>query len=590
MSFIRTVLGAGVLAVVAAGCGSEADDSSASDAPAGAVGATSGAGGGEVPTGAGGMDASFAMVGASGTGGAVGRGGSSGKADAATPADDGSTSIANWPTDAGTKGGPFEWVGIIGTGQSLGVGCQSSAMSTTQPFKNVMLRDQGPDPKYPINGAATAQWSLVPLVEPIRMHVAGYGADDAQYPNNICITDGSYGETPHSGFANTLSALWAARGNGDYVTAHSVVARGGACLAQINKLDSTGGGRTYAAGISEARVFKKMADQAGKSYGVAAVILTHGECDSQNPPFNPMYGSQLYQLYSDYNTDIKAVTGQTRDVVLLASQQSGLPAGLDGPNVQLWRAGNDHPGKIVCTGPKYAYGDYGVHLPGAPAYERLGEKYAEVFDYVVNRGAPWKPVGPNKIVRAGAVITLTFDVPNPPLVWDTHLVPPHQKMHTGWANGRGFEVIDGGSNEIAIASSEIRGNDVILTLAANPASALTVSYGLTQDGDGWLGGYSAGMHGLLRDSDTFAGYSAETIDVTTKNGSATLTGAAGAFARRANYDIVTGTGVADDTVVSSVAGTQVTLSAPWTGATGGAKLSFHHNHYNYAVHFSMPAP
>ena len=33
---------------------------------------------------------------------------------------------------------------------------------------------------------------------------------------------------------------------------------------------------------------------------------------------------------------------------------------------------------------------------------------------------------------------------------------------------------------------------------------------------------------------------------------------------------------------------QITLSAPWTGATGKAMLTFHHNHYNYAVHFAMP--
>src|SRR5436190_2160078 len=80
----------------------------------------------------------------------------------------------------------------------------------------------------------TAQWTLTPLVEPIREHANGY-ADDVQYPNNICITNGKYGETPHSAFANTLSALWAARGNGDYVTAHTVTGRGGACLPAIDK-------------------------------------------------------------------------------------------------------------------------------------------------------------------------------------------------------------------------------------------------------------------------------------------------------------------------------------------------------------------
>jgi len=497
--------------------------------------------------------------------------------------------ISEWPTDVGTKGGPFEWVGIIGSGQSLGVGCQSAAMSTTQPFSNVMLHDSGPDPQYPVNGAATAKWSLVPLVEAGRLHVPGY-ADDAQYPNNLCITDGKYGETPHSGFANTLSALWKDRGNGDYVTAHSITGRGGACMAQINKLDSMGTGRTYASGISEARVFKKFADEAGKTYGVAAILFTHGECDSQNKPYNPKYEEQLFQLWSDYNTDLKAVTGQTRDIVLLGSQQSSLPADNNAANVQLWRAGNDHPGKIVCVGPKYAYGDYGVHFTTASAYERLGEKYAEVYDYVVNRGAPWKPVGPNKVVRSGDVLTLTFDVPNPPLVWDSHLVAPHKTVHTAWAEGRGFEVTDSAGAEVTIASSEIKGNNVILTLTSPPASGLTVSYAITQDGSGWIGGYANGMHGLLRDSDDFAGYAKEDIDVMATKGSATVTAPDTVLVRRATFDIVSGPGVPDDTVAMKVTNTQVTLSSPWTGETGMTRMTFHHNHYNFGVHFSMPVP
>src|SRR5450432_522585 len=349
MRLIHSFLWVAAFGAFPSGC-SPSEEDSAVDMSTGGTAATDdghmGLGGAE--TGGGGTRN---IGGVAGGGVTAGRGGasansdagSSTQSDAAAPPTEGGPSIADWPTDAGTKGGPFEWVGIVGTGQSLAVGCQSAAMSTTQPFKNVMLRDLGPDPKYPINGVATAQWSLVPLVEPMRMKVPGYAADDSQYPNNLCITDGKYGETPHPGFANTLSALWAARGNGDYVTAHSIVARGGACIGQINKLDSMGGGRTYAAGISEARVFKRLADQAVKTYGVAAVLMTHGECDSQNPPFNPMYEAQLYQLWSDYNADLKAVTGQTRDVVMLGSQQSGLPAGLDGPNVQLWRAGNDHP-------------------------------------------------------------------------------------------------------------------------------------------------------------------------------------------------------------------------------------------------------
>lgn len=86
--------------------------------------------------------------------------------------------------------------------------------------KNLKLVDDGPPPKYPIDGTGMPQWSAVPLIEPIRPKPGGTGPgdDDGQYPSNIAD------ETPHSGMANTLSAIWTAHGGaGDYVTAHSVV-------------------------------------------------------------------------------------------------------------------------------------------------------------------------------------------------------------------------------------------------------------------------------------------------------------------------------------------------------------------------------
>jgi hypothetical protein len=434
---------------------------------------------GSAKGGSAGGDSNASPGGTSGTGegGSLASGGNAGMTSggAGGASNAGTGGVGQAGSTSATTDGPFDWVGIIGSGQSLSTGCDSEAISTTQPYANIMLRDDGPDPKYPVDGATTAEWSLVPLIEPNREYVSGYAADDYQYPNNVCMGSGHYGETPHSAFANALSSMWAERGNGEYVTAHTVSGRGGWCINQLGKANSLSGGRTFASGISEATVFKALADEAGKTYGVGGILFTHGECDSSNTP-NATYGAELYQLWSDYNTDLKAVTGQTRDVVLFASQQSGIPAGYDGPNVQLWRAGNEHPGQIVCVGPKYAYGNYGVHLPGAGAYQRLGEKHAEVFDLVVNQGVAWKPLGPNNVARSGKVITLSFDVPNPPLVWDTNLEPGHQDAHLAWKDGKGFEVVDSEGNELEIESAEIDGDDVLVTLAQDPGSAqLTVA-------------------------------------------------------------------------------------------------------------------
>jgi hypothetical protein len=454
-------------------------------------------------------------------------------------------------------------------------------VSTTQPFENLKLQDSGPDPKYPSDGSGAPVWEAVPLTEPIREPVPGYGScsyppDNCQYPNNIFAKS----ETPHSGMANQLTASWQARG-GDYVSAHSVVGVGGALLQYIAK-----GTGSYQAGLSEAGAFTQLAKAAGKTYGVAGIVLTHGESDAGNAD----YAAALYTFWQDYNADLKLKTGQTRDVVLFGSQQSTTAAPIDSSAVQLWRAALDHPGQIVCTGPKYQY-TYpdGLHMSAA-GYRALGEKYAQVFDLVTNQNATWRPLGPNKVARTGAVITIDFDVPVPPLAWDETIAAAHIQDHTAWANARGFEVKDDGGADVAIASVEIQGESVVLTLAQAPAAdqKLKLSYATTPDVQGFQKGTS--LHGQLRDSDPFLGHDAETLQAQVTSGSAEISAAPGLFARRAGRDVVQAPSLPAGTIILSINADTVTLSAPWSGPSGIAALSFHHDHRNYCVHFSLDVP
>src|SRR5262249_54536771 len=162
------------------------------------------------------------------------------------------------------------------------------------------------------------------------------------------------------------------------------------CMADINK---EGAGRAYPGSLSEARTFKKFADAQGKRFGYGGIILTHGECDSGNAN----YEAELFLLWSDYNQDLKGITGKPEDIVLLASQQSTIPgvAGLSSSEAAVWRGGVDHPGQIVCTGPKYQYQYAADNLHfDAVNYRRLGEKYAEVFDEVFNKKKIFRPLQP----------------------------------------------------------------------------------------------------------------------------------------------------------------------------------------------------
>ena len=163
-------------------------------------------------------------------------------------------------------------------------------------------------------------------------------------------------------------------------------------------------------------------------------------------------------------------------------------------------------------------------------------------------------------------------------------------VHVAWVEGKGFEMIDANKNEIQIVSAEIEGDRVKLTLAAEPSAALTVGYAVTPDDTGDFAGRDADLIGQLRDSDAFEGDAVETIEVQVTKDAKLVTAASGALDRRANMDIVVGAGVPKDTVIETMTPEGITLSAPWGGETGTAKLLFHHDHYNYCVHFGLDVP
>jgi hypothetical protein len=432
--------------------------------------------------------------------------------DAAAPADantgnDGSADDGpggdspGTPSDAAVPGmplHPWDWSGVVGTGQSLSVGTKGQVTLTTQPFHNLKLSLGTANVTSPPYNANDPALSLVPLVEPIRPVVTAY---PGAYPLNI------YGETPHTSMADQVSALFQRDTGGDYVTVHTVVGESGQPMSVIDKtaMVIANKGHAYPATLFEVAALKRLAAAAGKTYGVGAIVLTHGEADAKNAN----YEAAVYKLYSDYNADIAAITGQTQKVPLLLSQQDASPG--DGTNpfslLAQWQIGVDHPGEVVCVGPKYQYPyapDH-VHLI-ATGYERLGEKYAEVYYAKVVLGQDWQPLQPLSAHRSGNAITVTFHVPVPPLAWDTALPAPHQTAHMAWAKGQGFEVADS-TGELAIASVALQGDAVVITLAAPPGGTnLMVRYAVTQDATVNSGGLAVGRIGQLRDSDPLVGY------------------------------------------------------------------------------------
>lgn len=394
---------------------------------------------------------------------------------------------------------PWDWNGVIGTGQSLSVGAEARDVTMkTQHFKNLKLSLGDSDFDSPPYDANAPALSVVPLVEPIRPEATRY---PSAYPTNI------YGETPHTAMADQISLLYANAGRGDYVTVHTVVGESGQGIHAIEKgaLVTSTTGHAYAAALFEVSALKRLASTAGRSYGVAAIVLTHGETDGSNDD----YENDVARLLADLNTDIRVITGQRTRIPLLLTQQQTRP-GDDSRASSLiaqWKIGVDHGDDVVCVGPKYQYPYASDHLHLiANGYDQLGEKYAEVYYEWVVLGRRWQPLQPIAAFRRGSVITVNLHVPVAPLVWDERMPAPHQTSHAAWSKGRGFEV-ESREGELAIESVAIKDDSVLIHLATAPAATdLVVRYAVTQDGIGSLGGLATGRIGQLRDSDPLVGY------------------------------------------------------------------------------------
>jgi hypothetical protein len=366
--------------------------------------------------------------------------------------------------------------------------------ATAQRFRNLKLSlGNATVPPY---DATNAMLSMVPLVETLRAIATGY---PSPYPRNI------YGESYHTAMVDEITSLAMSAPGRDYVTAHTEVGEAGQGISILQKgaTDTGTTGRAYAASVFEVTAIARLAKAQGRSYGVGAIVLTHGESDAGSSTFE----TDMVKLWSSYNQDLPALTGQTAGIPMLLSQQHSEPTNAGSSSAATlaqWRIGNDHPGEIICTGPKYqyAYVSDNIHLTN-PDYERLGEKYGQVFHQRVVLGNAWQPLQPTSVERSGRVITVHFHVPVPPLAWDTTLAMPHQSAYTEWAQGRGFEV-HGGATRITISGVAISGDSVQITCATDlPASGLVVGYASTADGT--LRANGTARWGQLRDSDPFVG-------------------------------------------------------------------------------------
>jgi Carbohydrate esterase, sialic acid-specific acetylesterase len=488
----------------------------------------------------------------------------------------------------------FDYWGIVHTGQSLANGTQGVPVNQKlHLFGNLMLVDA--NNTYDNTGGGLA---LLPLATPIRLL-----SRNGRYPRNIA------GETPAEAMSDQLSALSQKVQKNALVSIPSVVAHGGAALSLIAKQqgpqypapnDPRVRSFAYWASLYETTQIQKLAQDAGKRYCVGAIVLTHGETDALIGTNEQTYENGLVDLVKNYQTDLAAITHQIRLPPLLVTQQQTFPP-QQGARLRIavaqHQAAVNHPELITLVGPKYQY-EYASdrqHLT-APAYERLGEKNAEVFYRRAVLGERFRPLEPEQVEKTGAQIRVSFYVPHKPLSLREDLGKEFRVFREAehpWAEGQGFEVTTEAGAMVRIVSVVLDSeSSVIITLERDPGPRARLAYAMTQ---GTNAPTSPGQVGLpcartgnLRDADPFQPNDAQAFEVSVADTGASIS-ATGAFVRRTIHDRVAFAGVPGEWTITSHTADSAVLDHA-VPRRGLVTASFTSDQRNYAISFERLLP
>lgn len=224
----------------------------------------------------------------------------------------------------------------------------------------------------------------------------------------------------------------------------------------------------YNNSLAQVTAAKSLAEAAGKQYVFLGICCIHGESDDTNVA----YQSDLIDWQANYDTDIKAITGQANDVLFYAVQQTAYrfdqngktpPLYLGSSQTQLLNAAISEPTKIKIIGPQYMF-DYADLIHHTTADRRWqGEQFA-VAIYQDHFGAGYTPFIPLSATLSGSDIDIEFQVPTPPLQFNF--------SETMYRSAKGFTYWDDVGLFATISSVNIVGPTTVrVTLAAPPTGA-----------------------------------------------------------------------------------------------------------------------
>jgi|GEM_PF-6870573 len=261
------------------------------------------------------------------------------------------------------------------------------------------------------------------------------------------------------------------------------------------------GSSNYTNMIAAVNRIKALATAAGKTCAVIAVPFSQG----QSGPFTG-YGALLEQLVLDFNTDIKAITGQTESIPLLMVQECGLSNYGGTANADANRHVATEQFRVASTNPliRMVTPDYwwvttdGIHWP-APLSKRIGGVMGHaVVQECLESSAGWVPLMPGAPSRSGKIVTIPFTGPGE-LLFDTSTIKD--------PGNYGFSYVQtDGTTPVAISRVWIAGMSIKLLLASAVPGKLRYAWGETYT-TSVRAGPITGARGCLRSrlDDEFTG-------------------------------------------------------------------------------------
>lgn len=350
--------------------------------------------------------------------------------------------------------------GVFVTGQSLAVGATTTPVTTTPPYPtNALMLSTGPVVEGPSTSSPTA--TLQPLREGITSNKETCSSSFAS-----AVLDTELSQRP------TLKMVQF--GNGYAGQPYSVIKKGTATyndvLAQVSRILTFG------------------------SLIVRGFIVVHGEADAGNAN----YDANLIEWQGNYETDIRALTGQSEPLYMFVAQTASIrnyyPTTLNAHQSALKQlAASVENQKIILAVPEYifSYND-NVHITG-PCQRLMGEYLRKAYQKVVLEGRDWRPVSPKTFTLGSNYVDIQFYVPVAPLVLDTALCTD--------PGNYGFMYSDAAGNTISSVALKAGTQDTVrVTLSGNIGATAAIDYAYNT-GTAGISGPTGGARGCLRDSD-----------------------------------------------------------------------------------------